>query len=203
MWIDFLITSLVVVIAPGTGVIYTVGVGLARGTTASVAAAAGCTCGIIPHMAAAIAGLAALLNTSVVLFQSFKWAGVLYLLFLAWSILRDDGPIQFTAEGNTGPLRNVAVTGFLINILNPKLSIFFLAFLPQFVPTDTMAPLTRMLTLSGIFMAMTFAVFVCYGAFASRIRHYVQRTPSSVIWLKRGFSAAFLMLSARLAIENV
>lgn len=117
MWAEFLITSLIVVIAPGTGVIYTVGVGLSRGATASFAAAAGCTCGIIPHMAAAIAGLAALLHTSAVLFQTFKWAGILYLLYLAWSILKDDGPIQFKAEGNTGPLRNVAVMGFLINRL--------------------------------------------------------------------------------------
>lgn len=202
MWVEFLITSLIVVIAPGTGVIYTVGVGLARGTAASFSAAAGCTCGIIPHMAAAIAGLAALLHTSAVLFQTFKWAGILYLLYLAWSILKDDGPIQFKAEGNTGPLRNVAVTGFLINILNPKLSIFFLAFLPQFVPADTSSPLVQMFVLSGIFMAMTFAVFICYGAFASRIRLYVQRTPSVITWLKRGFSVAFLMLGARLAFET-
>ncbi|UFI04028.1 LysE family translocator [Roseibium aggregatum] len=202
MWVEFLITSLIVVIAPGTGVIYTVGVGLARGAGASFAAAAVCTCGIIPHMTGAIAGLAALLHTSAVLFQTFKWAGILYLLYLAWSILKDDGPIQFKAEGNTGPLRNVAAAGFLINILNPKLSIFFLAFLPQFVPTDTTSPLAQMFVLSGIFMAMTFAVFICYGAFASRVRLYVQRTPSVIAWLKRGFSAAFLLLAMRLAIQS-
>lgn len=202
MWAEFLITSLIVVVAPGTGVIYTVGVGLARGKVASFAAAAGCTCGIIPHMAAAIAGLSALLHTSAVLFQTFKWAGIFYLLYLAWSILKDDGPIQFKAEGNTGRLRKVALTGFLVNILNPKLSIFFLAFLPQFVHADTSSPLAQMFVLSGIFMAMTFAVFICYGAFASRIRLYVQRTPSAIAWLKRGFSAAFLMLGARLALET-
>ncbi|MEY8828186.1 LysE family translocator [Sedimentitalea sp. XS_ASV28] len=202
MWVEFLITSLIVVVAPGTGVIYTVGVGLARGTAASFAAAAGCTCGIIPHMVAAIAGLAALLHTSAVLFQTFKWAGILYLLYLAWSIVKDDGPIQFKMESNAGPLRKVAVTGFLINILNPKLSIFFLAFLLQFVPADTPSPLAQMFVLSGIFMAMTFAVFICYGAFASRIRLYVQRTPSAIAWLKRGFSATFLMLGARLALET-
>ena len=202
MWAEFLITSLIVVIAPGTGVIYTVGVGLARGTAASVIAAAGCTFGIMPHMAAAIAGLAALLHTSAVLFQTFKWVGILYLLFLAWSILRDDGPVQFKAEGDFGPLRNVAVTGFLVNILNPKLSIFFLAFLPQFVPADTSSPLAQMFVLSSIFMAMTFTVFICYGVFASKIRLYVLRTPSVTAWLKRGFSAAFLLLGVRLAIET-
>ena len=197
MWIEFLLTALIVVASPGTGVVYTIGVGLARGATASVAAAAGCTLGIIPHMAAAIAGLAALLHASALLFQTFKWAGILYLLYLAWSILKDDGPIQFRTEGNTDSFRKVAVTGFLMNILNPKLSIFFLAFLPQFVPADATSPLVRMLVLSGIFV-----VFVCYGAFASRIRLSIQRTPSVITWLKRGFSAAFLMLGARLALET-
>jgi len=202
MWVEFLVTPLIVVVAPGTGVIYTVGVGLARGTAASFAAAFGCTCGILPHMAAAIAGLAALLHTSAVLFQTFKWAGILYLLYLAWSILKDDGPIQFKAEDDSSPLRKVAMMGFLINILNPKLSIFFLAFLPQFVPANTASPLAQMFVLSGVFMVMTFAVFICYGAFASRIRLTVQRKPSVVTWLKRSFSAAFLVLGARLALET-
>jgi len=202
MWVEFLITSLIVVIAPGTGVIYTIGVGLARGATASIAAAAGCTCGIIPHMAAAIAGLAALLHTSAVLFQAVKWAGILYLLYLAWSILKDDGPIQFKAEADASSLHKIGLTGFLINILNPKLSIFFLAFLPQFVPVEVASPLARMLLLSGIFMAMTFGVFVCYGAFSARIRGTIQSKPSVITWMKRGFSAAFLMLGARLAFES-
>jgi len=201
MWIEFSITSLIVVIAPGTGVIYTIGVGLSRGPAASFAAAAGCTFGIVPHMAAAIAGLAALLHTSAVLVQVAKWAGILYLLYLAWSILKEDGPIQFKSKPEKGPLRKVAVTGFLVNILNPKLSIFFLAFLPQFVPADIAHPLARMLLLSGIFMAMTFAVFVCYGAFAASIRAYVARTPSVIRWMKRSFSAAFVILAARLAFE--
>ncbi|KKL45082.1 hypothetical protein LCGC14_2359230, partial [marine sediment metagenome] len=190
------------VLAPGTGVIYTIGVGLSRGVAASVAAAAGCTCGIIPHMAAAIAGLTALLHTSAVIFQAVKWAGILYLLYLAWSILKDDGPIQFGAKPGTGSLRKVAVTGFLINILNPKLSIFFLAFLPQFVPSETLHPLGRMLTLSGVFMAMTFAVFICYGAFAAKIRAYVERTTSVIAWMKRGFAGAFVLLAGRLAFET-
>jgi len=202
VWVEFLITSLIVVIAPGTGVIYSVGVGLARGAVASFAAAAGCTCGILPHMAAAIAGLAALLHTSAVLFQTFKWVGILYLLYLAYSILKDDGPIRFKADENDAPLGKVALTGFLINVLNPKLSVFFLAFLPQFVPADAASPLARMFILSLLFMAMTFVVFICYGAFASRVRFYVQRTPSVLAWLKRGFSAAFLLLAMRLAIQS-
>ncbi len=202
MWVEFLLTSLIVVIAPGTGVIYTIGVGLARGAKASSAAAIGCTCGIIPHMAAATAGLAALLHASAVLFQTVKWVGILYLLYLAWAVFRDDGPIQFTTEEDSSPLRSIALSGFLINILNPKLSIFFLAFLPQFIPAETVSPLFRMLLLSGIFMAMTFGVFICYGAFAARIRALIQRKPTTIAWMKRGFSAAFVMLGLRLAFEK-
>ncbi|WP_273545167.1 LysE family translocator [Heliomarina baculiformis] len=202
MWIEFLVTSFVVVVVPGTGVIYTIGVGMSRGVSASVAAAAGCTCGIIPAMAAAIAGLAAVLHASAVAFQAIKWAGILYLLYLAWSVLRDKGSISFDTKSGSGSLRKVAMTGFLINILNPKLSIFFLAFLPQFVPAETLHPLAHMLLLSGIFMAMTFAIFVLYGAFAAKIRSHVEGTPSILAWMKRGFSLAFLMLAAKLAFET-
>ena len=202
MWIEFLITSLIVVVAPGTGVIYTVGVGLARGTSASIAAAFGCTCGILPHMAAAIAGLATLLHASALAFQTFKWAGILYLLYLAWTILREDGPIRFGAEPNAKALHKVALTGFFINILNPKLSIFFLAFLPQFVPADTGTPVLLMAVLSAVFMAMTFGIFICYGAFAAGLRKHVLDRPSIITWIKRGFSAAFVALGVRLAMET-
>lgn len=198
MWIEFLLTSLIVVIAPGTGVIYTIGIGLARGAGASWIAALGCTFGIVPHMAAAILGLAALLHTSALAFQLFKLAGVVYLLYMAWSVLQEKGALDIAPETDQKPLLRVAVTGFLINILNPKLSVFFLAFLPQFIPLEAQMPLLRMTGLSGIFMAMTFAVFVCYGACAARIRHHIITQPRILLWTRRGFALAFLGLSARL-----
>lgn len=198
MWIEFLVTSCVVVIAPGTGVIYTIGIGLARGRGASVVAAAGCTMGIVPHMAAAIFGLAALLHTSPTAFQAFKVAGVLYLLYMAWSILNEDGALDVRPSEEGKPLRQVAITGTLINILNPKLSVFFLAFLPQFVPADTAMPLTRMILLSVIFMALTFVVFVGYGACAAGIRHHIITRPVILTWMRRLFAAAFVLLALRL-----
>ncbi|MEM6680079.1 MAG: LysE family translocator [Pseudomonadota bacterium] len=199
MWIEFLVTSFVVVVAPGTGVIYTVGVGLSRGAMASLAAAFGCTCGILPHMAAAIAGLAALLHTSALAFQTLKLAGIAYLLYLAWAIWREEGPIQFNAEAPPKPLPAIAITGFLINILNPKLSIFFLAFLPQFAPAAAENSLTLMIGMSAIFMAMTFCVFVLYGVFAAKARAHLFERPRVLTWIKHGFAAAFLVLAARLA----
>jgi len=202
MWTEFLLTSLIVVILPGTGVIYTIGIGMARGSWPSVAAALGCTLGIVPHITAAILGVAVILHTSALVFTAFKLIGIAYLLYLAWSVLRDDGPLQVTAEAESRPLAKIATTGFLINILNPKLSIFFLAFLPQFVPADTEAPLPVMIGLSAVFMAMTFVVFVGYGAFAARIRDSLLSSPRTMTWVRRGFAAAFVALGVRMMAES-
>ncbi len=173
MTIEFLITTLIVVVSPGTGVLYTLAAGLSRGSRASVVAAFGCTLGIVPHMAAAILGLAALLHTSALAFQTLKWLGVAYLLFMAWQALREHGALKVEQEVGARSDLGVIVHAILINVLNPKLSIFFFAFLPQFVPTDEAAPLERMLLLSGIFMLLTFVVFVGYGLFAASIRNRV------------------------------
>jgi threonine/homoserine/homoserine lactone efflux protein len=200
--IEFLITSLIVIVSPGTGVLYTLAIGLSRGSRASIVAAFGCTLGIVPHMAAAILGLAALLHTSAVAFQTFKVLGVAYLLYTAWQALRERGALK--VEQETGPRSavRITITGILINILNPKLSIFFLAFLPQFVSADETHPLSRMLVLSGIFMLMTFVVFVGYGLFAAAIRDRVISRPRVLTWIRRSFAAAFVALGARLALSG-
>src|SRR5690348_6132353 len=151
---EFLITSLIVVASPGTGVLYTLAAGLSRGSRASVVAAFGCTLGIVPHLAAAILGLAALLHTSALLFQGFKYAGVAYLLWMAWSTLKEHGALKVTREPGARSDLQVTVRAILINILNPKLSIFFLAFLPQFMDVGDAHPLPRMLELSSVFMVM-------------------------------------------------
>ena len=199
MSVEFLLTSFIVVVSPGTGVLYTLATGLSRGARASIVAAFGCTIGIVPHMAAAIMGLAALLHTSAVAFQVFKYLGVAYLLYMAWSTLRERGALRVETEVGARSAVQVTVTGILINILNPKLSIFFLAFLPQVVSTDETDPLSRMLVLSGVFMLMTFVVFVGYGLFAASVRDHVISRPRVLTWLRRTFAAAFVALGARLA----
>ena len=199
MSIEFLITSLIVVVSPGTGVLYTLATGLSRGSRASVVAAFGCTLGIVPHMAAAILGVAALLHTSALAFQTFKYLGVAYLLYMAWNTLRERGALQVEKQVGARSAMQVTVTAILVNILNPKLSIFFLAFLPQFVSTGEAHPLSRMLELSAVFMLMTFAVFVGYGLFAASIRDHVISRPRVLIWMRRSFAAAFVALGAKLA----
>ena len=200
MTLSFLLTSLIVVASPGTGVLYTLAVALTQGARASIAAAFGCTLGIVPHMTAAMLGLAAVLHTSALAFAALKWCGVLYLLYMAWQALRERGALAIEPRPVAGrSSRRVIVTGFLINILNPKLSIFFLAFLPQFIAADERAPLARMLELSGAFMAMTLAVFVVYGLCAASVRERVISRPGVMAWLRRSFAAGFALLGAKLA----
>ncbi|HEX8987187.1 MAG TPA: LysE family translocator [Rhodocyclaceae bacterium] len=201
--VDFLLTSLIVVLIPGTGVLFTVSTGLARGKRASVFAALGCTAGILPHLLAAIAGLAAVLHMSSLAFQALKLAGAAYLLYLAYATWRDTGALRVEAAATASASPRTLVTrAFLLNILNPKLSIFFLAFLPQFVAPQAASPLSQMLTLSGIFMAMTFAVFVGYGVLADAFRHAVIDSPRFQAWLRRGFAAAFAGLGVELALAE-
>ncbi len=199
MTTEFMITSLIVVLIPGTGVIYTISTGLLLGWRASIAAAMGCTAGIIPHLLATILGLAALLHVSAIAFQIVKFIGVAYLFYLAWSMWKETGKLELNNRITQKTDIEVATKGFLINILNPKLSIFFLAFLPQFVPPDSPAPTTHMVTLSISFMVMTFIVFVLYGIFASGTSHYILKSPKFMIRAQRAFAVTFAALGIRLA----
>jgi threonine/homoserine/homoserine lactone efflux protein len=196
MSLSFLLTSLIVIVSPGTGVLYTLAAALSRGSRASIAAAFGCTLGIVPHIAAAM------LHTSALAFSALKWLGVVYLLFMAWQALRERGALQVERRVDARSGTKVIVTGFLINILNPKLSIFFLAFLPQFIAADQGRPVARMLELSTAFMAMTFAVFVVYGLFAASVRDRIVTRPKAMTWLRRAFAGGFAALGARLALAE-
>ena len=202
MSIDFLVTSLIVVVSPGTGVLYTLAAGLSRGPRASVVAAFGCTLGIVPHMAAAILGLAALLHTSALAFQTLKYVGVAYLLYMAWNALREHGALRVENEVGTRSALQVIITAILINVLNPKLSIFFFAFLPQFVSANEPHPLSHMFVLSTVFMLLTFVVFVGYGLFAALIRNHVISRPGVLTGMRRTFAGAFVALGAKLALTD-
>lgn len=176
--------------------------GLSRGVRASLIAAVGCTLGIIPHMVAAITGLAALLHTSAVAFQTLKYVGVAYLLLVAWTTLKEKGAL--TVENETGPrsATNVILSAILVNILNPKLTIFFFAFLPQFVSANDPRASIRMIELSAVFMLLTLVVFVAYGSFAAAIRRHVISRPKVLTWMRRVFAGAFVALGVRLAFAD-
>lgn len=197
--VNFLVTCLIVVLIPGTGVIFTVSTGLTAGKRASVFAALGCTAGILPHLLTSVLGLSALLHTSALAFEVLRYAGVAYLLYLAYATWRDRSAFAMNDAPTATTARGLMIRGFLLNILNPKLTIFFLAFLPQFVTPGSISPAVQMLVLSAVFMAMTFAVFVIYGLLANGFRRAVIESPRVQNWLRRSFAAAFAGLGLNLA----
>jgi threonine/homoserine/homoserine lactone efflux protein len=199
---SFLLTTLIVVASPGTGVLYTLAVALAQGSRASMAAAFGCTLGIVPQMIGAMLGLAAILHTSALAFAALKWCGVAYLLYMAWQALRERGALAISAEPVQRSDGRVILTAVLINILNPKLSIFFFAFLPQFIEAGEPHPLARLVALSAVFMLMTFVVFALYGLFAAAVRDRVISRPKVLAWLRRSFAGGFAALGAKLALSE-
>jgi threonine/homoserine/homoserine lactone efflux protein len=201
--VEFVVTTLVVVATPGTGAIYTLAAGLARGAKASVVAAFGCTLGTVPHVLAAVTGLAAVLHASAVAFQTVKYLGVAYLLYMAWSTLREKGALEVD-ESDVAPRSpwRVITSAIVVNVLNPKLTIFFFAFLPQFVPSGSPNALGQMLWLSTVFMAVTFVVFAAYGVAAAAVRSHVVSRPSVMTWLRRVFAGSFVVLGARLAFTS-
>ncbi len=199
MSVTFLLTALIIIATPGTGALYTIAAGLSRGVRASLVAAASCTLGIVPHLAAAITGTAALLRASGLAFETIKVLGVAYLLYMAWSTWRDKSTLS--VEAADAPKTSVAVirAAVLINLLNPKLTIFFFAFLPQFVPSGSPHALARLLGLSAVFMLMTFVVFAIYGVFAASVRTHLVERPRIVDRLRRVFAVSFVALGAKLA----
>ena len=202
MSIEFLLTSLVVVLLPGTGVLYTLAVGLGQGFRPSIAAALGCTLGILPAAIAGIVGLAAVLHASALAFQIIKYLGVAYLFYMAWNIMRDGGALSVTEDRTPHHALRIIRNGLLLNVLNPKLSLFFLAFLPQFVSAEAANPTPQLVMLAFVFMVMTFVVFVGYGACASLARDYVISRPAVLLWLRRSFAGAFGLLGLRLALAD-
>lgn len=200
--LQFLITSLIVVLIPGTGVIYTVSTGLTQGKKASMYVALGCTLGIVPHLLATILGLAALMHTSAVAFLILKWAGVVYLFYVAWGTWRDKTAFQLDDNPSKTHALGLISKAILMNVLNPKLTIFFLAFLPQFIPANSTHVLAPMLLLSAIFMVMTLAVFVVYGLLAHTFRHFVVESARVQTFLRYGFTAAFIGLASKLALTD-
>jgi threonine/homoserine/homoserine lactone efflux protein len=199
MSLAFLLTTIVVCVTPGTGVVYTLATGLSRGRRAGVVAAVGCTLAVAPHVLATATGLAALLHASATAFQILKYAGVVYLLYMAWAMVRDKGAMEVERDAAPASARQLIGRALLVNILNPKVTIFFLAFLPQFVNPEAPHSMLRMMALGGVFMLVTFLVFVGYGLLAASVRHHVTSRPRVMAWLRRSFAASFVALGVRLA----
>ena len=203
MSVEFLLTSLVVVVIPGTGVVYTVSTSIGGGWRRGLFAAIGCTLGIVPHMLAAMLGLSGVMQSGAVAFEAVRWAGVAYLIFMGLSIIRHGGALQMNDQGpSIGSMGSVVRRGILLNLLNPKLTVFFFAFLPQFLDTPPVLLDTRLLGLSGIFMLMTLIVFVGYAYASAAARDHVLGTPVVRRWLERSLGTLLIGFAAKLAITD-
>ena len=199
---EFLLASLVVVLIPGTGVVFTITTGVTLKWRASIAAATGCTLGIVPHILASILGLSALLNMSARVFSILKLAGALYLLYLAWNMWREAGTLQINKKNAERDVTQIVIKAIAINLLNPKLTIFFFAFLPLFVSKNSSSPAMEMILLSAVFMGMTLIVFALYGILASGIRAYLLNSSKAVKRLQQAFAIILAGFAVKLAFSE-
>lgn len=198
----FIVTSIAVILMPGPAMIFVISNGLTRGIKASTAAACGTTTGVSFHLLCAAFGLAVILKTSAIAFTLVKFAGAIYLIFLAIKTISTKEPLIGGINEGKKTGKSIFLEGIFINILNPKLSVFFLAFLPQFINVEAASTTLQTLILGSIFMAMTIIVFICYGLFASLLRQKVLRSPGILKVLKWCFASAFMALGVRLALSE-
>jgi threonine/homoserine/homoserine lactone efflux protein len=194
----FLVTSLIIIATPGTGAILTIAVGIREGKRLSLVTAFGCTLGIVPHLVAAITGTAALLRMGGVAFEVLRWVGIAYLLYMAISTWRSSGALALDSSAPQRSAMRTIGNAILANLLNPKLTLFFFAFLPQFVTKDA-ASLPQMLTLSGIFMALTLLVFAVYGLAASFFRTHLVERPALTRRIQKGSALGYVGIGVGLA----
>jgi len=203
MSVEFLLTSLVVVLIPGTGVIYTVSSSVGGGRRRGLFAAVGCTLGIVPHMLAAMLGLSGIMQAGSVVFEVVRWAGVAYLIFMGVSMMRDAGTLPL--DGRDAPVDSagsVVRRGILLNVLNPKLTLFFFAFLPQFLDASPGLLDARLIGLGGVFMLMTLAMFAVYALASAAARDLVLAAPVARRWIERTLGALLIGFAAKLALTD-
>ena len=200
--LEFLLTALIVVLIPGTGVIYTISTGLIHKTKYSIAAAIGCTLGIVPHLGACIAGLSAIMNMSARMFVLIKLLGAAYLLYLAWNMWTHTESIDLSNRQKKPTMAYTIMKGIGLNIFNPKLTLFFFSFLPQFIPPQRSHATLHMMLLSAVFMALTLVVFIIYGVFASAISQYIATSTPFMKGVERGFAIIFAGLAVKLAFSE-
>ena len=199
---EFLLASLIVVLIPGTGVLYTITTGLTLKWRASLAAAIGCTLGIVPHILASILGVSALLNMSAQVFSLLKWAGSIYLLYLAWNMWREAGTLEVHTKSTETGISKIIIKAVAINLLNPKLTIFFFAFLPLFIASNSSSPTMQMVILSAVFMGITFIVFALYGILASGISAYLANSSKAVKRVQQTFAVVLAGFAIQLGLSE-
>ena len=189
---------------PGAGSIYTISTGLFSGWRSSIAAAFGCTAGIIPHLLFSILVLSSVYEYSTEAFQATKYIGAVYLLYLAYSMWKESGWPEFSENHDQKKDKfKIILNAVFINLFNPKLSIFFLSFFHLFLSLESEFPILQFIFLSIIFMLMTLIVFIIYGLFAHNVSKYFRQSGVLYVWTQRAFAIIFIILGAKLLIMEI
>jgi threonine/homoserine/homoserine lactone efflux protein len=197
----FLAASMALTIAPGPDNIFVVTQGIARGRKAAIATALGMCSGISVHTVAAACGISAVFHTSALAFNAVKYAGAAYLLYLAYRTLKERTTITLRAADNRA-LAALFRRGFIMNVVNPKVALFFLAFLPQFASADTVHFVPWMLLLGFIFMAQAVVIFCLIACFSGTIGNYIAAKPALAKYFDYLTAGVFASLGVRLALQE-
>ena len=198
----FLAASMAITVAPGPDNLQVLARGISQGRAAGLVAALGFAAGISFHTTLAALGVAALLKSSPVAFEAVKLAGAAYLVWIGIKAIRSKG-LSSAHERPSQPLAVVFRQSVIGNLLNPKVTLFFIVFLPQFVnPHGGQSVMLQMFELGGVFMLQTVAVFSVFGVAAGMIGAYLKRRPKVGVWLDRLAGATFIGLGIRVAFKD-
>jgi threonine/homoserine/homoserine lactone efflux protein len=201
-WLLFTLASLVLIATPGQDMVLVMSRSVAQGAGAGAVTAAGVSLGLVGHTLLATLGLGAVLRASELLFIALKLLGAAYLIYLAVGLLRSSrAELLLGSVGQRSPMR-LFVDGALSNLSNPKIAIFYFAFLPQFVTPGSSQPTLTIFALGIAFAALTFAVKGPVGLFAGLLSGWLRAHPGALVWLYRGSGVVLLGLAVRLAFER-
>lgn len=201
-WVLFIAVSLALIVTPGQDMILVMSRSLTQGAAAGIATAAGVSVGLLGHALLAALGLGAILRTSEWLFLALKFAGAAYLIHLGVGLLRARGADPAIQDLAQRPLYRLFADGALSNLSNPKIAIFYFAFLPQFVPPGAASPALSVFALGGLFAALTFAVKGPVGFFAGMLSGWLRSRPGVLRWLFRSSGLVLVGLGVKLAFER-
>lgn len=200
-WI-FILASLAVIVAPGQDLILVLSRGLGQGSAAGVATAAGVSVGLTGHTLVASLGLGTLLAASEIAFAIVKFVGAAYLVYFGWTLLRSSEMVPRTNHRLQAPIVKLFAEGALSNLANAKITIFYLAFLPQFVATDATASVPQILGLGVTFAILTFVVKAPVGWAAGALSSWIGNHPAVLVWLARVSGVAMMGLGVRVALTE-
>ena len=201
-WLFFVMASLVLIVTPGQDMILVMSRSIAQGAAAGVATAAGVSVGLIGHTVLATLGLGAILRTSEWLFLVLKLVGAVYLVYLGITLLRTKRADLAFSAASTRSLRKLFRDGALSNLSNPKVAIFYFAFLPQFVLPSAQHPTATVFVLGLAFAALTFVVKAPVGVFSGALSSWLRTRPGVLTWVYRSSGAVLIGLGVRLAFER-